>query len=99
MWQSSQRWILIILIYMVHHRKWRMLLCNSLKNKTGRLFVSKCGLKRSDELNAAHHYTYSFNDPVQSICCKYEVENGAYRYTVKHKEWKLNDVACIWGAT
>ena len=60
--------------------------------------VSKYGLSRADELNAKHHYTYSFVDAEADVyASNIKVENGAYKYNVKHKEWVLNDVVLHMG--
>ena len=60
--------------------------------------VSKYGLNRASELNAAHHYTYSFVDVEADVhASNIKVENGAYKYNVKHKDWILNDVVLHMG--
>lgn len=60
--------------------------------------VSKYGLSRAGELSAAHHYTYSFVDAEADVfASNIKVENGSYKYNVKHKEWTLNDVVLHMG--
>ena len=68
-----------------------MLLCNFLNaSKQGGCLISKYGLRRSEDLNADHHYTYSFDNADADVyAANIEVENGAYRYNVIHKEWEV----------
>ena len=66
--------------------------------KPGGLLISKYGLSRTADLHATHHYTYSFNDVNADVyAADIKVENGAYRYNVIHKEWKLKDVVLDMG--
>ena len=55
--------------------------------------ISKYGMKRSKDLHADHHYTYSFDNPKADVyATNITVENGSYRYDVISKEWKLKSV-------
>jgi UDP-N-acetylmuramate--alanine ligase len=55
--------------------------------------IAKHGLKRSKELKAATHYTYSYdNNDAGVYADAIKVVNGAYRYNVISKDWKLYDV-------
>ena len=66
--------------------------------KPGGLLISKYGLKRTADLHATHHYTYSFNDASADVyAANIKVENGTYRYDVIHKEWILKDVVLNMG--
>ena len=55
--------------------------------------VNKYGLNRANELNATRHYTYSFVEAEADVyASNIKVENGTYKYNVKHKEWTVSDV-------
>ncbi|MFT4153939.1 UDP-N-acetylmuramate--L-alanine ligase [Parafilimonas sp.] len=55
--------------------------------------VSKYGMKRSRELRAATHYTYCYDNKEADVYADdIKVENGAYKYNVISKDWKLEDV-------
>ncbi|QEC68832.1 UDP-N-acetylmuramate--L-alanine ligase [Panacibacter ginsenosidivorans] len=61
--------------------------------KKGGCLISKYGMKRSNELKADHHYTYSFDNPKADVyATNIDVENGSYRYDVISKGWKLKGV-------
>lgn len=63
------------------------------KVKPGGCLISKYGLHRSNELNTATHYTYSFDDTsADAYAANIKVVNGAYNYDVIHKEWKLENI-------
>lgn len=65
----------------------------SQKVKPGGCLVTKYGLKRGDELNAAHHYTYSFeNNKADVHAANRKVENGSYVFDVVHTNWTIKDV-------
>jgi len=65
----------------------------SKKIKSNGCLISKCGLRRSKDLNAATHYTYAYdNEAADVFASDIEVENGSYKYNVISKNWKLNDV-------
>ncbi len=55
--------------------------------------VSKYGLKKSKDLKAATHYTYSYDNTEADVYAgDVEVVNGAYKYNVINKDWKLKNV-------
>jgi len=60
--------------------------------------ISKYGMKRSGELNAATHFTYSFDNTNADVyAANIKVENGSYRYDIIHKDWVLNGVVLHMG--
>lgn len=60
--------------------------------------ITKYGLKRKEELKAAHHYTYSFEDRAADIhATDITVENGSYVFDVVNKDWVLQDVVLHMG--
>src|SRR6185295_11756236 len=66
--------------------------------KQGGCLVNKHGLKRSADLHAAQHYTYSFVDADADVYAAHiKVEDGAYTYNVLHKEWELKNVVLYMG--
>jgi len=70
----------------------------SKKLKHGGCLISKKGLTREDELTAAHHYTYSFeNTQADVYAANRSVRNGSYVYDVIGKEWILQDVTLHMG--
>ena len=55
--------------------------------------ISKCGLKRSDDLKAGTHYTYSYDNTEADVYADdIKVVDGVYKYNVISKAWKLDDV-------
>jgi UDP-N-acetylmuramate--alanine ligase len=65
----------------------------SKKIKENGCLVSKCGLRRSKDLTAPTHYTYAYDNQAADVSANdIEVVNGAYKYNVISKKWKLNDV-------
>ncbi|WP_153797025.1 UDP-N-acetylmuramate--L-alanine ligase [Foetidibacter luteolus] len=65
----------------------------SQKVKPGGCLVTKYGLKRSAELKAANHFTYSLYDTNADVhTADVKVENGSYRFNVVGKDWQLKDV-------
>ncbi len=65
----------------------------SKKLKPNGLLVSRCGLRRSKDLTAPTHYTYAFDNEAADVYADdIEVINGAYKYNVISKDWKLNNV-------
>ncbi len=65
----------------------------SQKVKPGGCLVTKYGLIRGDELKAAHHYTYSFENTEADVhAANRKVENGSYVFDVVSKEWTIKDV-------
>jgi UDP-N-acetylmuramate--alanine ligase len=70
----------------------------SKKIKPGGCLVSKHGLKRSGDLDADNHFTYSFNDTAADVYATgLEVKNGAYHYNVQSKNWIVKDVVLYMG--
>ncbi len=70
----------------------------SQKIKPGGCLLAKYGLKRAGELKAAHHYTYSFNEPGADVyAADLKVINGSYFFTVITKEWIVKDVVLHMG--
>lgn len=66
--------------------------------KPNGLLLSKYGLRRSKELTAHMHLTYSFDNSAADVFIKnMSVENGSYRYDVTGKEWQLKDVVLHMG--
>ncbi|TKK65207.1 UDP-N-acetylmuramate--L-alanine ligase [Ilyomonas limi] len=70
----------------------------SQKVKEGGCIVAKYGMKRSNELQAATVYTYSFNKEEANVFARnIRVENGSYKYDIIHKNWQLKDVVLHMG--
>lgn len=70
----------------------------SLKIKPGGCLVSKYGLKRDAELQAASHYRYSFDDTQADVYAEnIRIENSSYIYDVNGTGWKLKDVVLHMG--
>jgi UDP-N-acetylmuramate--alanine ligase len=70
----------------------------SQKVKPNGCLITKHGLKRGDELKAAHHYTYSFEDRQADIhAADITVENGSYVFDVINKDWVLQNVVLHMG--
>ena len=66
--------------------------------KPGGCLVSKFGLKRASELEAAHHYIYSFDNASASVyAANIKVEHGIYKYDVVHTTWTIRDVVLHMG--
>lgn len=60
--------------------------------------VTKHGLKRGDELKAANHYTYSFEDRKADVhAADIRVEHGSYIFDVINKNWVLQNVVLHMG--
>jgi UDP-N-acetylmuramate--alanine ligase len=60
--------------------------------------VNKYGLSRSNELNATRHYIYSFVESEADVyASNIKVENGSYKYNVKHKDWTVSDIVLHMG--
>jgi UDP-N-acetylmuramate--alanine ligase len=66
--------------------------------KTGGCLVSKYGLKRSAELKAAHHFTYSFDDTRAEVYARdLSVVKGAYHFDIAGKHWEIRDLVLNMG--
>jgi len=65
----------------------------SQKIKAGGCLVSKYGLKRNVELNADHHFTYSYDDTGADVhSANMKVQQGSYLFDVVAKDWSLKNV-------
>jgi len=65
----------------------------SKKIKSGGALISKYGLKRSRELDATKHFTYSFNNERANVyAANIKVENGSYVFDVVADGWQINNV-------
>jgi UDP-N-acetylmuramate--alanine ligase len=65
----------------------------SQKVKPGGCLVTKYGLKRGSELQAQHHYTYSFENTKADVhAANRKVAHGSYLFDVVHKDWIIKDV-------
>lgn len=65
----------------------------SKKVKPGGCLISKYGLKRSDDLSADIHLTYSYDDSNADVyASELRVENEAYVFDVAGKDWMLTNV-------
>src|SRR4051812_39527224 len=60
--------------------------------------VNKHGLRRSADLHAGTHYTYSFVDADADAYAQHiKVEDGVYKYNVSHKEWEIKNIVLHMG--
>ena len=65
----------------------------SQKVKPGGCLVTKQGMTRSNELNAAHHYTYSYENTEAGVyAADSKVINGSYLFDVLSKDWIISNV-------
>lgn len=70
----------------------------SQKLKPGGCLVTKLGLAREQELQAAHHYTYDHNNPAADVYVRnLEVNNGSYLFTIVGKGWQLDQMVLHMG--
>lgn len=70
----------------------------SQKLKSGGCLVTKLGLAREQELQAAHHYTYDHNNPAADVYVRnLEVNNGSYLFTIVGKGWQLDQMVLHMG--
>jgi UDP-N-acetylmuramate--alanine ligase len=70
----------------------------SQKVKPGGCLVTKYDLERSEELKAAHHYTYSFEDVRADVyAANRKVVNGSYVFDVMNEDWTIKDVVLHMG--
>jgi UDP-N-acetylmuramate--alanine ligase len=68
------------------------------KVKDGGCLISKYGLKRESELQAAHHYTYSFDSSKASVhAANIRVVNGSYVFDVIAKDWLIQNIVLHMG--
>ncbi len=65
----------------------------SQKLKPGGCLVSKYGMKRSAELNAAHQYHYDYANPLADVkAVNLRIVQGAYCFDVQHSQFTVADV-------
>jgi len=65
----------------------------SRKVKPGGCLITKYGLHRAAELQAAHQYTYSYLDTHADVYPQnVQVQNGSYTFDIIGKEWTLKEV-------
>ena len=63
------------------------------KIKEDGLLISKFGLKRTKELKASTHLTYSLqNDSADVYAANIRMKNGSYEFDVMMKDWMLDNV-------
>ena len=63
------------------------------KIRPGGLLISKFGLKRNTDLKAERHLTYHQHDERADIyASNLKMDKGSFRFDIKTKDWKLNDV-------
>jgi UDP-N-acetylmuramate--alanine ligase len=66
--------------------------------KPGGCLIAKHGLKRGNELKAANHFTYSFDDTNADVYASdVKVVKGSYHFNVIAKDWKIKDVVMNMG--
>jgi len=66
--------------------------------KPGGCLISRYGLKRADDLQATHHYTYSYNDTAADVyASEVKVIDGAYHFNISGTAWQLEDVVLNMG--
>ncbi len=70
----------------------------SQKVKPGGCLITKYGLERGNELQATHHYTYSFHNAEADVFAdNIKVTNGSYVFDVMHKNWCVKEVVLHMG--
>ena len=70
----------------------------SQKVKPGGCLVTKHGMARSNELKAAHHYTYSFENAEADVhAADIKVKEGSYWFDVVSKDWTIGNVVLHMG--
>jgi len=63
------------------------------KIKAGGSLISKYGLKRTRDLDASKHFTYSFNDEKANVyATNIKVKDGSYLFDVVADGWQIQDV-------
>jgi UDP-N-acetylmuramate--alanine ligase len=66
--------------------------------KPGGCLIAKHGLKRGNELKAANHFTYSFDETNADVYASdVKVVKGSYHFNVIAKDWKIKDVVMNMG--
>ena len=70
----------------------------SQKVKPGGCLVTKHGMVRSNELKAAHHYTYSFENAQADVyAADIKVKEGSYWFDVVSEAWTISNVVLHMG--
>jgi len=70
----------------------------SQKIKPGGCLVSKQGMSRSNELKAAHQYTYSFENAQADVyAAGIKVKDGSYCFDVISKSWTISNIVLHMG--
>jgi UDP-N-acetylmuramate--alanine ligase len=70
----------------------------SARIRPGGLLLSKYGLKRTDDLQAAEHLTYHLQNENASVyAANIQMNNGSYRFDVLMQYWELKDVVLNMG--
>lgn len=65
----------------------------SQKLKPGGCLVSKYGMKRSAELNAAHQYHYDYQNPLADVkAINLRIVQGVYCFDVQHSSFTVTDI-------
>ncbi len=68
------------------------------KVKPGGCLVTKHGMGRSNELTAAHHYTYSYENAHADVhAADIKVKEGSYWFDVVSKDWTISKVVLHMG--
>jgi UDP-N-acetylmuramate--alanine ligase len=66
--------------------------------KPGGCLVSKYGVKRSDELKAANHFTYSFDESNADVhATNIRVVHGSYHFDIVARGWKIDNLVLNMG--
>ncbi len=62
----------------------------SKKIKIGGCLITKYGLSREDELQAAYHYTYDHKNATATVSVSdLTIVNGSYHFSIVHKNWQI----------
>ncbi|MBX2931020.1 MAG: UDP-N-acetylmuramate--L-alanine ligase [Chitinophagaceae bacterium] len=70
----------------------------SKKLKPNGCLITKYGLKKENELNATHHYTYSFNNTSAYVyAANLKVENENYVFDIVAKNWTIKNITLHMG--
>ena len=70
----------------------------SAKVKIGGCLVTKYGLRRSDALQADHHFTYDYNDTAADVFSTgLSIQDGSYVFTIRSKEWEIPNIVLPMG--
>ncbi|MBY0480178.1 MAG: UDP-N-acetylmuramate--L-alanine ligase [Chitinophagaceae bacterium] len=70
----------------------------SQKVKPGGCLVTRYGLARSEELIAAHQYTYDYKNSAAAVHAEnLRIDNGSYYFDAVHADWVVSDVALHMG--